>query len=178
MLMFFFTVAVSQMEVGFSLHLIRQFGWNAQESGYLGAAMGIVMASVQGGAIGPLSRRFGEARAMLGGVLITALGFWLVAQADAISAILASAVCVSFGRGVAQPSLSSLVSLAAPPDRVGLVLGFFQSAGSLGRIVGPPIAGLLFDHLGPHAPFYFGALVLCGTLLAGWRGIKRSLWER
>lgn len=175
---FFFTIAVSQMEVGFSLHLIREFHWNAEEAGYLAAGTGILMAGVQGGLVGRLARAFGEARAMLGGLLMTGVGFWFMARAAGLPGILAAVGFIAIGRGVAQTTLSSLVSLGAPESRVGLILGFFQSAGSLGRIVGPPIAGTLFDRMGPEAPFYFAALVITGTLLAGWRGIKKSLWER
>jgi predicted MFS family arabinose efflux permease len=48
-------------------------------------------------------------------------------------------------------------------------LGLSQSVGSLARMTGPMIAGLLFSWYGAAAPFWWGAalLVVSGTL--AWR---------
>ncbi|WP_254380355.1 MFS transporter, partial [Corallococcus exiguus] len=65
------------------------------------------------------------------------------------------------------PCLSALVSLHAPMEQQGAVLGAYQASGSLGRIIGPALGGLLFTRLGPTAPYGTGAvLVALGGLLA------------
>lgn len=51
----------------------------------------------------------------------------------------------SVGRGVAHPSMLSLVSQAAGPGERGLVMGSFQSSASLSRMFAPFAAGALYD---------------------------------
>jgi MFS family permease len=64
----------------------------------------------------------------------------------------------------------SLVSIEARPEHRGIVLGTFQSAASLGRVVGPVVAGLLYDaEMG--APFWFASVLLV-VLCAGARGLR------
>jgi MFS family permease len=52
-----------------------------------------------------------------------------------------------------------LLSRAAPADRQGSFLGLNQSASSLARMSGPPLAGLCFA-LHPRLPFFLAAGVL------------------
>ena len=63
------------------------------------------------------------------------------------------------------PSLTSVVADSVLPERRGEVLGVQQSAGALSRIIGPAIAGLLFDLAGVAWP-YVVAAVLTGAALA------------
>ena len=42
----------------------------------------------------------------------------------------------------------------------GGTLGFLQSAGSLGRILGPIIGGELFYYFGKDTPFLFASIIL------------------
>ena len=59
------------------------------------------------------------------------------------------------------------------PERRGEVLGWVQSSGAMARIVGPVSAGILFDAVGPGAPFLVGA-VFYGVALAVVAGIDRQ----
>jgi len=47
--------------------------------------------------------------------------------------------------------------------KYGETLGFLQSAGSLGRIVGPILGGWLFGAMGINSPFLFAAVVVIGV---------------
>ena len=42
----------------------------------------------------------------------------------------------------------------------GATMGIYQSAGSLARVVGPPIAGLVYDRLGIEKPFGLAAVLM------------------
>jgi MFS family permease len=51
-------------------------------------------------------------------------------------------------------------------------MGVYQSAGSLARVLGPPVAGWVFDVLGIQFPFLVAAvlsLLACAGALV-WRG--------
>ena len=43
-------------------------------------------------------------------------------------------------------------------------MGVAQSGASLARVVGPAVAGPLYELLGRNAPYYAGALVMLGVL--------------
>jgi predicted MFS family arabinose efflux permease len=49
------------------------------------------------------------------------------------------------------------------------VLGFQQSSNALARVIGPPLAGLAFDHIGIGAPFTLGAGVYLDAILVASR---------
>ena len=68
------------------------------------------------------------------------------------------------GSGVSNPSLTTLVAETAPPDQRGEVLGFQQSAGALARVIGPPLAGLSFDHVGIGAPYVVAGIAFVVAL--------------
>jgi MFS family permease len=67
---------------------------------------------------------------------------------------------MAFGSALVTPSLSSLVSLYAPSDRQGSVLGVFRSLGSLARAVGPLVACVIYWRFDSRAPYLAGGAVL------------------
>ena len=48
------------------------------------------------------------------------------------------------------------------PESRGAVLGVQQSWSSAARVLGPLVAGLTFDRIGPQFPLFAAAAVLCG----------------
>ncbi len=63
---------------------------------------------------------------------------------------------LALGMGLTQPSLNSLISRRAGREEQGEVLGVSQSVGSLSRVIGPALAGLLFSDLGREQPVFVG----------------------
>ena len=62
------------------------------------------------------------------------------------------AVFIAGGNGLIMPSLNALISRNSSSETQGMNMGFTQSAGALGRIVGPMIAGMMFEMVSPGAP--------------------------
>ena len=60
----------------------------------------------------------------------------------------------------------SLASQGASPDRRGATMGVYQSAGSLARVVGPPVAGILYDTFGIARPFLIAAALMAAAFWA------------
>jgi MFS family permease len=71
--------------------------------------------------------------------------------------------------GAMQPSLNSLISRRAGAEEQGEVMGLAQSIGSLSRVLGPIIAGALFEAFGRNSPFFWGAALVGCALLVSWR---------
>src|SRR5258706_6118194 len=74
LLLFITLVAFAGMETTFALWAEGAFGWGPRQVGGIFFFVGIVLILVQGGLIGRLTKRFGEARLLLAGSLAITLG--------------------------------------------------------------------------------------------------------
>jgi DHA1 family tetracycline resistance protein-like MFS transporter len=176
LLVVFFLVilAFSGMETTFAWWAIDRFGWGPRPIGFVFFYVGLLSAAMQGGLIGPLTRRFGEERLTLAGLVLIALGLLVLPMAREVPALMAALTLLSLGMGAMQPTLNSLISRRAPPERQGEVMGVAQSVGALSRVLGPIIAGALFSGLGPSSPFLWGAVLVALAVLVGWPLLRRS----
>ncbi len=148
---FCFTMAFSLFTSGFALFAERRLTWQghaftAREVGYVLAFSGLLGILWQGGLVGRLVGRFGEARLAMAGFASAAFGYALLAGTYVIPVLLFSAVFSSFGSGVLRPSLTSLITQQVPRNEQGSVLGLNQSLMSISSIVAPLLGGLLIEH--------------------------------
>lgn len=117
--------------------------------------------------VGPLVKRFGEVNLVNAGNLMRSFSFGLLALFPALLSILLVIPVMAMGGGIALPSLVALLTFAAPPNARGGVIGLNQSANALGSIMGPLLAGFLFDAIGPNAPMVAAAVIMGITVLIG-----------
>jgi DHA1 family tetracycline resistance protein-like MFS transporter len=89
---------------------------------------------------------------------LSLLSIPLLGWIGSFALFLVCGVSLALGSGMFNPSMAGLVSLASPADKQGFGLAVNQSAASLGRIIGPTTAGLLFS-ISENAPFFVGALL-------------------
>lgn len=166
---FFVIVWFAGMEQTFRLFTDDSFGMTAAGTGAIFTVVGVVGATVQGGLVGRLARRFGEARLIIAGTVLLAVAFALLAASPlfghtpGIVALYGASVLMAMGNGIASPSLPSYVSKRAPAADQGLALGTLQSASALGRVFGPALGGILYATFNPTAPYVAGAI---GLMLA------------
>lgn len=158
-LTFVMTIAFAIMESSFTLFAEHVRDLGPAPVGRMFGVAGLVMIVVQGGLIGRLVKRFGEAPLVPVGVAILAVGLALLPLAPPPGAMVAVFIVIAIGQGIASPSLHSLISRGTSPDEQGLVLGTNQSLSALARAVGPSISGVLFV-TGPALPFYASAAIL------------------
>lgn len=163
---FVFTVAVNQLESTFAFFMMQRFAYDAIHVSYILAMMALIMVGIQGGLIRILSQRYGEIFLLIAGSLMLTVSFAAVPWSPTVALLLLPLGIASVGRAISQPALMSLVSKKSPPHRRGAVMGTFQASASLGRVIGPMIAGYLFDLSIPY-PFYLaGALMVVVFALA------------
>ena len=155
------------LESTFALWTERQLQWGVREVSIFFLFIGFLMVIVQGGAVRPISKRFGEGPLVLVGSLLMSIGFAtvLIVYSPPMAFIGGSLIAVGFG--LANPSLSALISRNAPDEHQGAAMGASQSAQSLCRILGPLAFGAAFDGLNRNAPYLGGAVLLfMGFLIA------------
>jgi MFS transporter, DHA1 family, tetracycline resistance protein len=176
---FLVILAFSGMETTFAWWAIDQFGWGPRPIGFVFFYVGLLSATMQGGLIGPLTRRFGEERLMLGGLVLIGLGLLVLPFAREVPMLVVAVTLLAVGMGAMQPTLNSLISRRASPEQQGEVLGVAQSVGALSRVLGPIVAGALFSSVGPSSPFLWGALlVLVARIALAWSAGPRSAASR
>jgi MFS transporter, DHA1 family, tetracycline resistance protein len=163
-LFFLTTTAFSGLESTFALWANSIFGWGPLQVGWIFFFVGLVLVAVQGGLVGRLTSRFGEARlAAMGAVLLT-LGLVGLPFSPGLAGVLIVMALLATGLGVLNPAVTSLVSREAGADERGGILGVNQSGQSLARILGPLIAGVIYGAAGRDAPYYVGAIIMAAVV--------------
>lgn len=138
--------------------------------------VGVVGVIVQLRLIGPLVQRFGERTMMQIGLVSRALFFFALASTPLGWMMFVAAPLLAFGTGMFLPTSAALSTYAAP-DRRGQIIGVAQSAGSLGSIFGPILAGYVFEHIAHSAALYTaGGLTALAVLVS--LGLLRFKLER
>jgi len=157
-------VAFSGFEATFSLLADRRFGLKEGGVAAVFVGIGLLLTAVQGGFIAPITSRIGSRRALQVGLGLNVGGLALLAGATSWWLLVPSLVLLTFGQGLVAPNLSAIVSTSVPDHQRGEALGFQQGVSAVGRIGGPALAGVLFDHVSIGAPYLVGA-ALCGVAL-------------
>ncbi len=172
--LFLIGVVFVSMESTIALWSAEALEWGPRQVGYLFTFAGIVAIVFQGGLIGPLSRRYGEARLVVAAAVLLGLGMALVPLSRGLPLLLVAIACLAAGYSLGHPSLHSLISRLSHADHTGGALGLGQAANSLARVVSPPCAGFLFETLGRGAPYVAGAAVML-LVLALAEGLRRRV---
>jgi DHA1 family tetracycline resistance protein-like MFS transporter len=156
--------AVSVLQSALALFSAERFGVSARTLGWIYAFSGAISVSIQAGIIGRLTTRFGARRLATWGIVLIGIGMAGVPAATGMPLLLGALAVFSVGSALFNPSLSGLVATTAGPNERGRVLGAYQAAASLGRVVGPMLASGIASVAGLGAPFLVGAAVCVGGL--------------
>jgi DHA1 family tetracycline resistance protein-like MFS transporter len=170
-------LAFTGLEGTFALWCRDLFEFGPREVTPYFVFIGVVAALVQGGMIGPIVKRLGEARTVLLGVVTLGLGLGLLPAAVTPWLVLGPMALIVFGFSVIGPAIQSLMSQFAPDELKGGVMGVAQSFASAARIAGPAWAGAVFAGIGPHWPYFIGAILLVPVALASLSLPRRSNQE-
>jgi MFS family permease len=171
---FVVTFAFSAMEATYAFLSQRHYGLAAKHVGYVFAYIGVIVVLVQGGLIGPLTRRYGEKKLLVAGAVLQALSLASLPFATGIPGLLLATAPLALGSGLTSPSLSSLLSKFSRAEDQGGTLGIGQSASALGRIVGP-LSGTTSFSLWHAAPYLGGAALMgLGAAVAATVSVPRN----
>jgi MFS family permease len=132
--------------------------------------LGVIIAIVQGGFIGRLTKRFGEWPLAIIGPIFVAIGMLLMALTgfNAILVILLIGGMINAtGRSLQTPTLYALISQNTDANEQGLIFGLNQGLSSIARVIGPVIAAAAF-HVHVSGPFIVGASIVLLAALWTW----------
>lgn len=172
------SAATAMMQAIFPIWANHELGYGPQTVGMAFFLLGVLAVISQAVLIGPLALRFGARRVALAGTISCSLGLVVLGISSTHVGVVLALLLVGAGFGLFTPSVTTMVSLKAGPGERGAVMGSYQAAGSVGRIIGPAVAGVLFSHVGSPAPFVMGAVLGLPALWLIMQGSRPGVLEQ
>jgi multidrug resistance protein len=154
--------AMAALETTFPLLLRDRLGMGAREMGTMFLFMGTAVFLVQGFLLGRLINALGETRVLRAGLVVNALGFLLVPAAKGPVSMTLALLVSGVGNQVMRPTNASLITKRTAGGQ-GAAIGVMDSFDSLGRILGPMLAGQVYA-ADARLPYVVSAGVLLAAL--------------
>lgn len=154
------------------LFVDNEFGATPKEIAWMITATGMISVIVQLFAVDRIVRRFGEASVLTIFLGVAAGGFLLSLFAKSYNMFFVITMIIFLATSILRPVLTTLISKLAGNEQ-GFAMGMNNAYMSIGNILGPLLAGLLFDvHI--TYPFILGLFVLGITMLISvkWKGSR------
>jgi MFS transporter, DHA1 family, tetracycline resistance protein len=168
---FAFALSFAMFTGGFALFAERRLTWHnapfgPEQVGFAWAYAGFLGIFMQGPMLGKLVKKFGESNLNRTGFAGYAAGYAALAFTFSIPMLIVATTITAIGTLV-RPTLTSMITQAAPREDQGVVLGLTQSLTSTAQIIGPPLAGFLIQHeLLSGWGLTAAAIALVGLMLA------------
>lgn len=143
-LQLFVSLSLSGLEATFAYFAFERANLGSVELGYIFMIMGFAGALVQGGLVGRLTKKYGEGKVIQLGIIISMIGFSLILLTDSFITAAIYLTIFGVGNGFIRPSVSSLLTKRSTTGH-GSTTGLLSSFDSLGRIIGPPLGGILYS---------------------------------
>ena len=135
--------------------------------GQVFTVLGVFQLLTQAFLVGRLVHRIGERRMITLGLITRGLAWAGMALMPSLGVMFLCLPFASFGSGIAQPALMALLTFAIPGHLRGQAIGVLSAAESTGRMLGPLLAGFLFEAVAPGAPVIVaGGLSVLAALIA------------
>jgi len=142
----------------FGLYALQRFNYGTREVGLIFTVLGLMMALGQGLLVGRLTKRFGDGLVMKIGFALSCAGMLAMMASDRFWLLLVTTGFFSLANSLVSPAVSALTSKRTTMEQ-GVTMGLSNAFGSMGRIFGPPVGGLLFD-VDWYLPFLGSALMM------------------
>jgi MFS transporter, DHA1 family, tetracycline resistance protein len=161
--------------------LIERFSWTPFAIGASVAVYGLLLAAIQGGLSGVLTKRYGAVRTAALGCVAAVPAFFILGLAPNGPVLYLGIIIGAFG-GLAFPAMQGLMSERVDADAQGELQGAVASMISISALAGPLIMPPIFAHFAddvglylPGAPFLLAALLSVMGGLLFWRTVRRHI---
>ena len=169
---FFGIAAFASMEAIYGLWSEVNFGWTARDLGLAFLAIGMGGLVTQLALIGPLVARYGEARVIVIGLGLLALSMVLQPLLRSpVSGVILMGLLMA-GHSLAFPSVGALLSRNTPAERQGSIMGLLMASNAVGRIIAPPLFGLIYSEINIDAPWFAGAFMIGLVVIVAMQAVR------
>lgn len=159
-------------ETVLGLYVDDQFGATPQEIAFMVTATGLVGVIMQLFVVDWIVKAMGELNVLRLFLMVTAFGFLLSIIANSYNIFFAISLLIFLATSILRPVLTTLISKLAGNEQ-GFAMGMNNAYMSIGNILGPLLAGALYD-IRILYPFIAGLIILIGTTIFTfmWKGTK------
>lgn len=171
-LAFLVNFALANFEGVFALFADKAYGYGPGQVGSVMVVVGLVSSLVQMLLTGPATKRFGEAGVIKYSLVFSALGFVLMAISPNNFLVVLTVGFFVFSNAMLRPAIISLTSKKSVGGQ-GMALGLNNSFQSLGRVIGPLWAGVMFDQ-NYLLPYISAAVIMLATFLYAVFAMRRG----
>lgn len=170
---FVFSFGIANFQSTLTMFLTYKFNYTPNDIAIVMTVGGFVGVIVQGFALSKLFAKFGEMKIILFGLIAASFSLYGMLFVSKFYIILLVATIFSTATTLIRPAVNTLISKTAGNEQ-GYAAGMNNSYMSLGNMIGPALAGTLFDwHR--NIPFTFGAIILLGCFFLTFIWTKKSL---
>jgi MFS transporter, DHA1 family, tetracycline resistance protein len=159
--------SASMMETAFAFSANELLGWGPLQVGLAFGGVGLISTVLQGGAAGPLAKRFSSQGLAIAGVVVYGAGLLVLTVQASVPVVLIGMSMAAIGIGLFNPAFQTMTADQTEDHDRGLIVGLTQGASALGRVIGPGVSGTIYQTMGAYAPFQVGAAVLVFAVGAG-----------
>ena len=157
---------IAGFEATFALFIFDRFAMGQMSQGYLFGLIGVAAAVMQGAFVHRLMKRIGDEPVVVGGMALLAFGLVLVVVAWNPASLYWFVLVYGLGYGMVRPAVATLVSKRATQQ--GVAIGAMDAMDSIGRVIGPILAGYAYSRFGAASPYWIGAVVALVAMVAFW----------
>ncbi|MCZ2257173.1 MFS transporter [Sporosarcina sp. G11-34] len=170
--MFVFSFGLANFQSTISLYVDQKYGYTPSQIAVIITIGGFVGVIAQTFFINPLFKRFGEMRVILVNLIFAAFGMIGILFVDSFSMILFVSMIFFTATSLLRPAVNTLVSKLAG-DEQGFAAGMITAYMSLGNMIGPALAGIMFD-INITYPYIMGTFLLLVCFVIAFYWSKRS----
>ena len=172
---FLATFGTSNFEAIFGLYMLNKLDYGPEQVGGILTLVGAIALIGRGLMTGFVTGRWGEPTVIKTSLLVGAVGFILLLLANTYAAVLLTTGIYTCSITFLRPSIHSLTSKRTTVGQ-GASMGLSNSFVSLGRVLGPLYAGIVFD-INPNYPYISGALILFAVFIMSLIWVKLRTCE-
>ncbi len=172
LVVFVFSFGISNFQSTLTMFLTYKFNYTPSDIAIVMTLGGFVGVIIQGFAIEKLFNLFGEMKIILFSLLMAAISLYGLLFVSEFYIILLVATIFATATTLIRPAVNTLISKTAGKEQ-GYAAGMNNAYMSLGNMIGPALAGTLFDwHM--NIPFTFGAIILLGCFFLTFIWTKKT----
>ncbi|HZG70159.1 MAG TPA: MFS transporter [Chondromyces sp.] len=173
-MMFTLSFGLANFQSTISLFVDIKFGFTPKDISFLMVTGGLVGVIIQAFVLDWMLRKYGEIRVMNATLFISAAAMFTILFTIGFWSIMAVSAIFFISTSLLRPSINTMVSKMAG-DEQGFAAGMINAYMSIGNMIGPAIAGALFD-INMGFPYIFGSFIILVCLFISiWWSRNRAI---
>jgi MFS transporter, DHA1 family, multidrug resistance protein len=163
LLIFTMTFGLANFETIFGFYVSEKYEYTPKDISIIMTIAALVGVIIQALLVDKLLQRFDEIKVINVCFFLSALTMVFILLSGNFLFMLMMNILFILFTSILRPAINTLLSKMAGSEQ-GFAAGMNNAYSSLGNIIGPSLAGILFD-ISFNVPFIFGAVILLGSIV-------------